>query len=97
MPTPKGFKITGLLAYKQLEKESCQILFDYLDNAPPIQPPIEIGFLLLGGKIAENKYLPSAYPHRGAKVLVQIDATVKGNICFRFCIGGRFFRLFKFL
>lgn len=72
--TPKGFKITGLFAYKQLGKEPCQILFDYLDNAPPIQPTIEIEFLLLGGKIAENKYLTSAYPHRGAKVLVQIDA-----------------------
>ena len=55
MSTPKGFKITGLLAYKQLGKEPCQILFDYLDNAPPIQLPIEIGFLLLRGKIAENK------------------------------------------
>jgi hypothetical protein len=74
VPTPKGFKITGLFAYKQLGKEPCQIIFDYLDNAPPMQPTIEIGFLLLGGKITENKYLPSAYPHRDAKVLVQIDA-----------------------
>lgn len=73
-PTPKGFKITGLFAYKPLEKEPCEIIFNYLDNAPPIQPTIEVGFLLLGGKIAENEYLPSAYPHRGAKVLVQIDA-----------------------
>lgn len=72
--TPTAFKITGLLAYKSLGKAPCQILFDYLDNAPPIQPPIDVGFLLLGGKIAENKGLPSAYPHRGAKVLIQIDA-----------------------
>ena len=72
--TPKGFKITGLLAYKPLGKSPCQIMFDYLDNSPPIKPPIVIGFLLLGGKIAENEGLPSAYPHRGAKVLVQIDA-----------------------
>ncbi|WP_315079517.1 FAD-binding oxidoreductase [uncultured Clostridium sp.] len=72
--TPKGFKTTGLLAYKSLGKVPCQIMFDYLDNSPSIQPPIEIGFLLLGGKIAENECLPSAYPHRGAKVLVQIDA-----------------------
>ncbi|MBY6803298.1 FAD-binding oxidoreductase [Clostridium botulinum] len=72
--TPKGFKTTGLLAYNPLGKEPCQIMFDYLDNSPFIQPPIEIGFLLLGGKIAENERLPSAYPHRGAKVLVQIDA-----------------------
>lgn len=74
VPTPTGFKITGLLAYNQLGKEPCQIMFDYLDNSPPIQPPIDIGFLLLGGKIAENEGLLSAYPHRGAKVLVQIDA-----------------------
>ncbi|WP_092925543.1 FAD-dependent oxidoreductase [Romboutsia hominis] len=74
VPTPTGFKITGLLAYKLLGKEPCQIMFNYLDNSPPIQPPINIGFLLLGGKIAENKDLPSAYPHRGAKILVQIDA-----------------------
>lgn len=74
VPTPTGFKITGLLAYKSLGKEPCQIMFNYLDNSPPIQPPINIGFLLLGGKIAENKDLPSAYPHRGAKILVQIDA-----------------------
>ncbi|MDZ5252158.1 FAD-binding oxidoreductase [Clostridium sp. LIBA-8841] len=71
---PTGFKITGLLAYNPLGKAPCQILFDYLDNSPPIKPPIDIGFLLLGGKIAENESLPSAYPHRDAKVLVQIDA-----------------------
>lgn len=74
MSTPKGFKITGLLAYSPLGKEPCQIMFDYLDNSPPIQPTIDIGFLLLGGKIAENEGLPSAYPHREAKVLIQIDA-----------------------
>lgn len=74
VPIPTGFKITGLLAYKSLGKEPCQIMFNYLDNSPPIQPSINIGFLLLGGKIEENKDLPSAYPHRGAKVLVQIDA-----------------------
>ncbi len=72
--TPKGFKITGLFAYKLLGKAPCQIMFDYLDNSPPIQPPINIGFLLLGGRIAENEGLPSAYPHRRAKVLIQIDA-----------------------
>lgn len=72
--TPTAFKITGLLAYKPLGKAPCQILFDYLDNAPPIQPPIDVGFLLLGGRIEENEGLPSAYPHRGAKVLIQIDA-----------------------
>jgi hypothetical protein len=72
--TLKGFKITGLFAYNPLEKEPCQIMFDYLDNPPPIQPPIDIGFLLLRGKIAENEGLPSAYPHRHAKVLIQIDA-----------------------
>lgn len=74
VPKPTGFKITGLLAYNLLGKAPCQILFDYLDNSPIIQPPIDIGFLLLGGKIAENKGLPSAYPHRKAKVLIQIDA-----------------------
>ena len=72
--TPTGFKTTGLLAYKILRKEPCQIIFDYLDNSPNIQPTIQIGFLLLGGKIKENKKLPSAYPHRDAKVLIQIDA-----------------------
>lgn len=72
--TPKGFKNTGLLAYKVLGKEPCKILFDYLDNSPEIQPPIEVEILLLGGRIAENKYLPSAYPHREAKVLIQIVA-----------------------
>lgn len=71
---PKGFKNTGLLAYKPLGKAPCEILFDYLDNSPPIQPSIEIEILLLGGRIQENKYLPSAYPHREAKVLIQIVA-----------------------
>lgn len=71
---PKGFKITGLLSYNSLGKEPCEILFDYLNNSPPIQPPIVIGFLLLGGKISENEYLPSAFPHRDAKILIQIDA-----------------------
>nr|WP_242824081.1 FAD-dependent oxidoreductase [[Clostridium] dakarense] len=74
VPKPTGFKITGLLAYKPLRKEPCQIMFDYLDNSPPIQPPIDISLLLLGGKIKENEGLPSAFPHRHAKVLVQIDA-----------------------
>lgn len=74
VPKPRGFKNTGLLAYKPLEKEPCKILFDYLDNSPPIQPPIDIEILLLGGKIAENKSSPSAFPHREAKVLMQIDA-----------------------
>ncbi len=74
VPTPKGFKNTGLLAYNSLGKEPCQIMFDYLDNSPPIQPPIDIEFLLLGGKIAENEGLPSAFPHRHAKVLIQIEA-----------------------
>lgn len=72
--TPKGFKNTGLLAYKSLGKAPCKILFDYLDNSPPIQQSIEVEILLLGGRIEENKYLPSAYPHRGAKVLIQIIA-----------------------
>ncbi|EGT3617239.1 FAD-binding oxidoreductase [Clostridium perfringens] len=74
IPTPKSFKITGLFAYNPLGKAPCQILFNYLDNSPPIQQPIVIGFLLLGGKIAENENLPSAYPHRAANVLIQIDA-----------------------
>lgn len=74
VPTPRGFKNTGLLAYKTLEEAPCKIIFDYLDNAPPIQPPIDIEILLLGGKIAENELLSSAFPHRGAKVLIQIDA-----------------------
>lgn len=74
VPTPKGFKNTGLLAYKPLGKAPCKIIFDYLDNSPPIQPLIGVEVFLLGGKIAENEYLPSAYPHRGAKVLIQIDA-----------------------
>lgn len=74
MPAPRAFKITGLLAYNLLEKEPCEILFNYLNNSPPIQPPISIGFLLLGGKIAENQSLPSAFPHRSAKMLVQIVA-----------------------
>lgn len=74
IPTPKAFKITGLFAYNPLGKAPCQILFNYLDNSPPIQQPIVIAFLLLGGKIAENEYLPSAYPHRTANVLIQIDA-----------------------
>lgn len=74
VPPPTGFKTTGLLAYKPLTKTPCEILFDYLDNSPPIQPGIVIGFLLLGGKISENKYLPSAFPHRNAKILIQIDA-----------------------
>ncbi len=72
--TPKGFKNTGLLAYKLLGKEPCKIIFEHLDNSPQIQPPIEVEILLLGGRIAENKYLPSAYPHREAKVLIQIVA-----------------------
>lgn len=72
--TPKGFKNTGLLAYKSLGKIPCEILFDYLDNSPLIQPPIEVEILLLGGRIKENKYLPNAYPHREAKVLIQIVA-----------------------
>lgn len=72
--TPKGFKNTGLLAYKLLGETPCKILFDHLDNSPEIQPPIEAEILLLGGRIAENKYLPSAYPHREAKVLIQIIA-----------------------
>lgn len=71
---PTGFKITGLFAYNPLRSAPCQIIFHYLDNSPPIQPAIEISFLLLGGKVAENEFLPSAYPHRRAKVLVQIDA-----------------------
>ncbi|WP_195947926.1 FAD-dependent oxidoreductase [Paraclostridium bifermentans] len=71
---PTGFKITGLLAYKPLEKAPCQIIFDYLDNAPDIQPNIYIGFLLLGGKIKKNEYLPSAFPHRNARLLIQIGA-----------------------
>lgn len=71
---PRSFKITGLLAYNSLGKEPCEILFNYLNNSPPIQPPISIGFLLLGGKIAENENLPSAFPHRAAKILVQIVA-----------------------
>ncbi|WP_226891987.1 BBE domain-containing protein [Paraclostridium bifermentans] len=71
---PTGFKITGLLAYNPLEKEPCQIIFDYLDNAPNIQPNIDIGFLLLGGQIKKNEYLPSAFPHRNARLLIQIDA-----------------------
>lgn len=72
--TPTGFKNTGLFAYNQLGKVPCQVMFDYLDKSPLIQPDIEISFLLLGGKIAKNESLPSAYPHRGAKILVQIDA-----------------------
>jgi UDP-N-acetylenolpyruvoylglucosamine reductase len=71
---PTGFKITGSFAYKPLGKEPCQIMFDYLDNSPPTKPPAQIGFLLLGGKITENKSLTSAYPHRDAKVLLQIGA-----------------------
>ena len=71
---PKGFKNTGLLAYNPLGKVPSEIIFDYLDNAPPIQPPIQIEILLLGGKIAENEDLPSAYPHRSAKTLIQINA-----------------------
>lgn len=74
VPTPRAFKITGLLSYTLLGKKPCEILFNYLNNSPPIQPPISIGFLLLGGKIAENQNLPSAFPHRDAKILVQIVA-----------------------
>ncbi len=74
VPTPTGFKITGLLAYRPLGKAPCEMMFDYLDNLLPIQPPIDISFLLLGGKIAENEGLPSAYPHRKAKILIQINA-----------------------
>lgn len=72
--TLREFKITGLLEYNTLEKEPCEILFNYLNNSPPIDPPIVIGFLLLGGKIKENKNMPSAFPHRTAKILIQIDA-----------------------
>ncbi|OSB12407.1 FAD-dependent oxidoreductase [Paraclostridium bifermentans] len=74
MLTPKAFKNTGLIAYKPLGKEPCQIMFNYLDNPPHIQPPVEISFLLLGGKIAENEGLPSVFPHRRAKLLIQIEA-----------------------
>ncbi|MGY5266761.1 FAD-binding oxidoreductase [Paraclostridium bifermentans] len=58
MYKPTGFKITGLLAYKPLEKEPCQTIFDYLDNAPNIQPSIDIGFLLLGGQIKKMNICP---------------------------------------
>lgn len=72
--TPKGFKNTGLFSYEPLGKAPCQILFDYLDNSPSIQPSVQVEFLLLGGKIKKNEHLPSAYPHRNAKVLIQIEA-----------------------
>lgn len=34
----------------------------------------QTGLLLMGGKISENEDLPSGYPHRDAKILIQIDA-----------------------